>query len=266
MSLEELYRYLNWRMNPEDEKARERFWRIVEFFEAISDKLPWGGRVLDVCAGTGIAGTALARATHARLLTVLDARRDDLDAAEEWLRMAGVNLKLETVQGDAKEMATFVDEHDIAVLWGYTMPHFDPFDAVKLFANAALTLSDDGVFLIEDMDRVYWVLYRAGYRRFLVEGRREAHTVASMHEGYDFMRGTFKRGYYLLPGLRKISDVNFHYWDLATQMAIGSVFFREYGLISSDEHKIKGVGDVLYFRGPRKEAAKSTMERPSSSP
>lgn len=31
MSLEELYRYLNWRMNPADERARERFERIREF-------------------------------------------------------------------------------------------------------------------------------------------------------------------------------------------------------------------------------------------
>ncbi|MBP1911473.1 hypothetical protein [Thermococcus stetteri] len=150
-------------------------------------------------------------------------------------------------------------EHDVAVLWGYTMPHFDPFDAVRLFANVASILSDDGVFIIEDMDRVYWILYRAGYKKFLIEGRRENYTIASMHEGYDFVRGTFKRGYYIRPGFKKISDVDVHYWDLATQLAIGSVFFKKAELITQEEHE-KKVGDILLFRKPRKEIAGKILE------
>ncbi|ASJ08451.1 SAM-dependent methyltransferase [Thermococcus siculi] len=265
MSLEELYRYINWRMDPADERARERFEGITEFFESISDRLPGGGRVLDVCAGTGIAGVALAKATDARLLTVLDARREDLELAKEWLRIAGINPELRLVRGDAREVANLVDEHDIAILWGYTMPHFDPFDAVKLFANVALTLSDDGVFIIEDMDRVYWILYRAGYREFLVEGRRENYTIASMHEGYDFKRGTFKRGYYVLPGLRKIETVDFHYWDLATQLAIGRVFFREHELIEREAHGNPRVGTVIVLRRPVKETARGVLKNFSAS-
>uniref|UniRef100_UPI00261748B8 class I SAM-dependent methyltransferase n=1 Tax=Thermococcus sp. TaxID=35749 RepID=UPI00261748B8 len=202
MTLEELYRYINWRMDPRDKKARDRFNRIVGFFKSLT-WLPQGGRVLDLCAGTGIAGVALAKATDARLLTVLDARKEDLGLALEWVKTAGISPELRTVQGDARELANLVGEHDVAVLWGYTMPHFDPFDAVRLFANVALVLSDDGVFMIEDMDRVYWILYRVGYRRFLIEGRNGNYTIASMHEGYDFERGTFRRGYYLLPGFRK---------------------------------------------------------------
>ncbi len=256
MSLEELYRYINWRMNPEDERARDRFNRIVEFFKSIQEQLPRNGRVLDLCAGTGIAGAALAKATDARLLTVLDARKEDLGLAREWLKTAGINPELKTVQGDAREAASLVGEHDTAVLWGYTMPHFNPFDAVRLFANIALVLSDDGVFMIEDMDRVYGILYRAGYREFLVEGHRENYTIASMHEGYDFVKGTFKRGYYIIPGFRKISDVDFHYWDIATQLAIGSVFFRGYRLIRREEHGIEAVGNVLIFKKPDKKVAK----------
>ena len=258
MTLEKLYRYLNWRMDPREEKARERFNGMEEFFESL-DWLPSNGRVLDLCAGTGIAGVALAKATGAKLLTVLDARKDDLGLAKKWLETAGISPELRTVQGDAREVANLVGEHDIAVLWGYTMPHFDPFDAVRLFANVALVLSEDGVFMIEDMDRVYWILYRIGYKRFLIEGRREKYTIASMHEGYNFERGTFRRGYYILPGLKKISDVEVHYWDIATQLAIGSIFFREYGLIRRDEHNNPKVGDVLYFKKPRKELGLETL-------
>ncbi len=255
MSLEELYRYINWRMDPRDDRARERFDGIGKFFESLR-WLPRNGRVLDLCAGTGIAGVALSKATDAKLLTVLDARKDDLELAREWLKIAGINPELRTVQGDAREAAKLVGEHDVAVLWGHTMPHFDPFDAVRLFANVALVLSDNGVFMIEDMDRVYWILYRAGYREFLVEGRRENYTIASMHEGYSFERGTFKRGYYVLPGFKKISGIDVHYWDIATQLAIGSVFFEEYGVIRREEHGRNWVGDVLYFMRPRKNTAR----------
>ncbi|CAD5243440.1 class I SAM-dependent methyltransferase [Thermococcus camini] len=260
MSLEELYRHINWRMNPKDERARERFGKIVEFFESIREELPHGERVLDLCAGTGIAGVALAKVTNARLLTLLDARKDDLELAGDWLDIGGLSPELRTVQGDAREVASLVGEHDVAVLWGYTMPHFDPFDAVKLFANVALVLSDDGVFIIEDMDRVYGILYRAGYREFLIEGRREDHTIASMHEGYDFVRGTFRRGYYLLPGFKKIGTVDFHHWDLATQLAIGRIFFGEARLIRPGEHGFTRVGDVLYFKRPRKDIAALVLD------
>lgn len=210
-----------------------------------------------------MAGVALAKATGAKLLTVLDARKDDLELAKEWLKIADINPELNLVQGDAREVAKLVGEHDVAVLWGgYTMPHFDPFDAVRLFANVASILSGEGVFIIEDMDRVYWILYRAGYKKFLIEGRRENYTIASMHEGYDFVRGgTFKRGgYYILPGFKKISDVDFHYWDLATQLAIGSVFFKKAELITQEEHEKKVGGDILLFREPRKEIAEKILE------
>ncbi|WP_258083184.1 class I SAM-dependent methyltransferase [Thermococcus thermotolerans] len=259
MSLEELYRYINWRMDPGDERARERFRKIEELFRSISDELPSKGRVLDICAGTGIAGVAIAKVTGARLLTLLDARKDDLELAREWVRLAGISPELRMVQGDARGVAKLVDEHDVAVLWGFTMPHFDPFDAVKLFAGVALSLSDDGVFLIEDMDRVYWVMYRAGYKKFLVEGRKEGHTIASMHEGYNFVRGTFKRGYYILPGFKKISDVDFHYWDISTQLAIGRVFFREARLIPGESRGVKNVWGLLYFKKPRKDVAELVL-------
>ncbi|ASI99242.1 class I SAM-dependent methyltransferase [Thermococcus celer] len=260
MSLEELYEHIDWRMNPEDERARERFERIAEFFGSISDVLPSGGRVLDLCAGTGIAGAALAKVTEARSLTLLDARRIDRDSAEKWLELARLKPELRLVQGDAREVGELVDEHDVVVLWGLTMPHFDPFDAVRLFAGVARVLGENGVFLIEDMDRVYWVMYRAGYKRFLVEGRKGDRTIASMHEGYDFVGGTFRRGYYVLPGFRKVGTVDFHYWDISTQLALGRIFFGEYGLVKREDHGIAGVGDVLIFKKPKGDVARLVAE------
>ncbi|ASJ02647.1 SAM-dependent methyltransferase [Thermococcus profundus] len=249
MSLEELYKYARNYMDPKNEGARRRFKGLVEFFKTLD--LPRGGRILDLCAGTGIVGAALAKATEAKRLTLVDLRRKDLGRVCEWLEIGGVKVDVETVEGDIRELPELVGEHDIATLFGNSMIHFDPFDAVKIFSGVASVLSDDGIFMIEDTDRVYRFLYLVGYKEFFVEQREEDYSLASVHEGYDIRRGTFRRGYYLLPGFKKVGTFDYHHWDLATQLAIGSIFFREYRMILPSEHGFSNVGHVLVFEEPK---------------
>ncbi|ACJ17416.1 SAM-dependent methyltransferase [Thermococcus onnurineus NA1] len=259
MSLEELYRYLRWRMDPDDELAVGRFWGIMKVFEFMEGLLPEEPRVLDLCAGTGIAGAAAARATNAPLLTVLDARKEDLEKARKWIEIAGISPELRLVTGDVREVSKLVGEHDLALLWGLTMPHFDPFDVIRIFANVALSLNEDGVFVMEETDRVYGILYQVGYKDFLVESKTEDYTLISVHEGYNLKRGTFKRTYYKLPGFEKITEEEHRLWDLASQLAIGSIFFREWKLITRNEHGINGVSHLLYFRRPKKNTAREVL-------
>ncbi|WP_456396043.1 class I SAM-dependent methyltransferase [Thermococcus sp.] len=258
MSLEELYRYERGYMEPNNEGARERFKQLVGFFKTLN--LPMEGRVLDLCAGTGIAGVALAKAAGAEALTLVDVREEDLERHAEWLRMAGISPEVRLVRGDVREIAELVEEHDVALLFGNTMVHFDPFDAVRIFAGVALRLSDGGVFLIEDTDRVYRILYALGYKEFFVESRGEGYALASVHEGYDIGKGVFKRSYYLLPGFRKVGEFNFHHWDLATQLAIGKIFFWEAELMRPGREGFSRLSDVLIFRKPRKKVAKEILE------
>ncbi|WP_461865277.1 class I SAM-dependent methyltransferase [Thermococcus sp.] len=258
MSLEELYRYARDYMEPKNEGARKRFEQMIGLFMTL--ELPGNGKVLDLCAGTGIAGAALTKATDAKLLTLVDAREDDLKRSEEWLEMAGIEPEIRLVQGDIRGINKLVGEHDLAVLFGNTMIHFDPFDAVRIFAGVASTLSDGGVFMIEDTDRVYRILYLIGYKEFLVESKGEDHTLASVHEGYNVFRGTFKRSYYLLPGFRKVGEFDFYHWNLSSQLAIGRIFFREVQLIRAEKEGFSRLSDVLIFRGPRREIARHVLE------
>lgn len=258
MSLEGLYSFARSYMEPGNEGARERFRSLVRFFRGIEP--PESPRVLDLCSGTGIVGAAASKAMGARLLTVLDIRADDPKRVNEWLEMAGIRPEVRVIIGDVRDVGELAGEHDVALLFGNTMIHFDPFDAVRIFAGVALSLSDDGVFLIEDTDRVYGILYRTGYKEFFVEYRGEDYSVASVHEGYDVRRGTFRRTYYRLPGFEKVGTFDFHHWDLATQLAVGRIFFREARLLSAGEHGVKRVGDVLYFRDSRKDVAELVME------
>ncbi|CAB49184.1 class I SAM-dependent methyltransferase [Pyrococcus abyssi] len=258
MGLEELYKYLRWRMDPEDKRAVERFHRIVEVFEKLKDsKLISGSRVLDICAGTGIAGVALAKVLNAKKLTVLDVRREDLDKVEKWMEVAGIDVEVEKIVGDAKKVGELVEEHDVAVLFGLTMPHFNAFDAVKLFAGVASILSENGVFILEETDRVYGIMYLVGYKDFLVETKGKDYTLISVHEGYDPVKGVFKRTYYKLPGFEKVSEEEHRLWDLASQLALGSIFFKDYKLISKSEHGVEGVSHLVYLRIPRKDVAET---------
>ncbi len=97
MSLEELYSYLRDYMDPESEKARKRYKALKNFFNWTVKKalLPDGRRlsVLDLCAGTGIAGAALLKVLREwgveASLTLVDKRKDDILKVEGWLNGDG---------------------------------------------------------------------------------------------------------------------------------------------------------------------------------
>jgi len=252
MSLEEYYHHFRWWMEPEDERALQRFNSIVSFFEGLGLEAP---RVLDLCAGTGIAGAAAAKAFSASELTLVEARREDMEKVRKWLEIAGISPKLRLVAGDVLNLPSLVDEHDVAVLWGHTMPHFDPFQAVRLFSGVASVLSKDGAFFIEDTDRIKRFLYSSTYTKFHVEKKAQDYTIVSLYEGYDLYRGAERRGYYRLPGFEKVTELTVRLWDLASQLAIGKIFFTEARLITPSEHGLSGVSEVLLFRGPKKEIA-----------
>lgn len=263
MSLEELYELLCWPMRPDDEVARRRFEKIVRVFELLVEKgtirVEKSVKILDLAAGTGIAGAALAKVLREKgieiELTVIDAREKDLPLVNEWLKLSKArDVKVKTIVADIRKLHEFVekDSHNVALLWGLTMPHFDPFDVVKIFANTAYALKDDGIFMMEESDRVYGILYRQGYKDFLVETKREGYTLVSVHEGYNLKRGMFRRTYYKLPGFEKIAEEEHRLWDIAGIAGIGSVFFREFELMTKGTHGVFGVSDVLVFKNPRK--------------
>ena len=253
MSLEEFYRYFRWWMEPDDPKARDRFHSIVRFFE---EQEVEASTILDLCAGTGIAGVAAAKALAPSMVTLVDKREDDMVKVGQWMELAGVNSSVMMVTGDVLNLPHLVGRHDVALLWGHSMPHFDPFQAVRLFSGVALVLNEGGVFFVEETDRIKRFLYGSSYRDFLVEGRGDDGRTVSLHEGYDVRRGVEKRGYYRLPGFEKIADMELRPWDLASQLALGGIFFEEVELVTPEEHGLSGVSSVMVFRGPKEKIAR----------
>ncbi|MDK2915430.1 MAG: hypothetical protein PWQ79_2345, partial [Thermococcaceae archaeon] len=176
-----------------------------------------------------------------------------------WLEFGNIGLDVTVVRGDVREIPKLVGEHDIATLFGNSMVHFDPFDAVRIFSGVASVLSGGGVFIIEDRDRVQQLLQSKGGRELFLIRSEENHALASIQEGYEVRRGTLRVSYYLIPGFKKVGSFDYHHWDLATQLAIGGIFFQESRLLTRGEHG-RGIGDVLLFKNPRKGIADRIFE------
>ncbi|WP_457741483.1 class I SAM-dependent methyltransferase [Thermococcus sp.] len=249
--MEKLYRYLRAFMDPNSEVAQNRFIGLRSFFNwAVKEGiLPERRklRILDLCAGTGIAGSALLETLrewgYEVSLTVVDKRKDDLLLVDKWTDGEVYGAVMDCLD-DLRKLGRF----DVALIFGYTMPHFDPFQTAELFKNVARVLEGDGVFLLEETDRFGAFFYRRAYREFVPEVRGKDYTIVSLDEGYNPLRGVIRRGYYKLPGWEKVGEIETRYWDLAGLAGIGKALFEEVRIIMKREHGVVNVGDIIYLR------------------
>jgi predicted RNA methylase len=223
---------------------------------ARKDKL----RIIDVAAGTGIAGAALAyvAASQNKLveLIVTDARSSDLPLVHGWLKKSqGVYVK--TIVSDATNLYESLKDYgnyfDVAILWGLSSPHFDPWKMARIYASVSYLLSDKGTMVLEEVDRVLNIFYKVGYKDFLPQVTQEGgKTIVSVHLGYNIISGTFQRAYYILPGFREVSKLSVRLWDIAGISALGWMFFRDVDIVGPDNHKVQGGNYVILLTSPRR--------------
>ncbi|MEM0459851.1 MAG: HEPN domain-containing protein [Thermofilaceae archaeon] len=60
-------------------------------------------------------------------------------------------------------------EQDVALVWGSTTPHFNPWNWIKVLSNASRLLASDGLLLYDEYDRIHAIFYLTGYKDLLLE-------------------------------------------------------------------------------------------------
>ncbi len=258
--MERLYRVYPWPDNPYTEEGGKRFLESVEVFKKITYH-EWVRdlvssrkriRIVDVCGGGGIGGVALAKVIGEKYgveteLTIVDLRRDALGIAERFSEET-LGYRAETIIADITKRLKLGKRYDLALLWGHSTPHFSPWDLIRLYANISEMLTDNGLYMYEEGDRIYGVFIRSGYKEIKAETTGKDNIVLTIHQGKDPISGYIHRlAYNLVTGEKE--SMKIYFWDISGSAALAWIFFKD---IDYTPIKSRYAGVVL-ARGPRRE-------------
>ncbi len=255
--MEKSYRLAKWLDTPGTAKADERYQQIKNeinkickhswFLQSLKDRKTI--KVLDICGAWGIAGTAISKTLseqgYETELTIQDIRSDSKDDACSFVERE-LGVKPTYLIGDATQLPHFDTKFDVCVFWGMSTPHFSHWNMLKLLSGVAHNLTDDGLMLIEEADRVYTTFLSGGYQRLFVEGGSEDEVVVSLHRGYDSRRGMVRKTMVDLSSGEKAKD-EFHLWSLSETASQLWVFFEDVDFIARDPYR-----GVLLAKTPRR--------------
>jgi len=105
--------------------------------------------------------------------------------------------------------------------------------------NISKMLTDDGIFVYEEVDRVQSIFLVRGYKDVLLEIVEENRLVLSIHAGRDSRTGDIKRLLINLVTGDRV-EANIYFWDLASSAAFTWMFFEDVDFLQI-ESSIKGV-------------------------
>lgn len=254
--LEILYRLLSWPEDPESirkriDDGRNKFKALIkhEWLSGIARRQRM--RILDLMGGTGVGSISLALTLKEQgissEITIVDLRESALETARDYaLEYLGVEPT--TIRVEVEEFQERVKcPYDIVLIYGLSLPHLDPYQLVRVAANTAYCLSEEGVVVVEEVDRTYNVFYLVRYKDVVVGKAGEDKLVVSYHSGYDFRRGMFKRLWVNHYSLER-KEAYLRYWDLAGVAGILWAFFKDVDLLPYDR---PGYGFILAVK-PRR--------------
>ncbi len=227
----------------------------VFFRELLQDKHTV--RIVDICSGTGIGGFIFSKLLVEKgfdvSLTLIDVRRDALTKGREWI-LQELGLQPEIYVMDAKAIHELGKEYDLAIVWGSSTPHFDPWYMNKLLSSISYSLSKSGVLVLQESDRIQRIVYE-GYRNVnVVEGSGKV--VMDVFVSYNPYRGTCRR---LVLDLTKQSQhvfMDLFYWSIASLGALLWLFFKDVDIVETSIRKIY----VLLAFKPRKTISPKDLE------
>jgi ubiquinone/menaquinone biosynthesis C-methylase UbiE len=256
--LEKFYEIFPWPEDIHSEEGAKRYIKaLVQFKKLIEHSwissllsLKDHLRVIDICGGSGVGGIAFTKILKESgkdvELTIVDLRETALKKAEEFSKFE-LGFNALTLKMDVLKLYELNRTYDVCLMYGLSAPHFNPFQMCILLASVSKILTSDGVFIMNESDRIYTVFFIRGYQHVLPEISKEK-IVISLHKSYDRLTGTFKR--LIINMLSKdVTEMNFYFWGLAELMAITWLLFSDVDFVSDEERPYEG---FILAHKPRK--------------
>jgi len=220
-------------------------------------------RVVDVCSGIGIAGYALSKILvekgYGVELALIDVRRDALLRAREWIK-SELGIEPEIYVIDARSAHSLGKEYDIALMWGSSSVHFDPWNMNRLLASLTHVLSNNGLLVMQEADRFYSIIMR-GYKEVIYnEDEHEGKAVLDVFVGYDPLKGTCRRRVIDLRDTNRRVSIDLYYWSIASLAALLWIFFEDIDVIEILQRGLRDKYVILAYR-PRKVLSPTQFER-----
>ena len=234
----------DWADDPSKASGRARMESALKAFGELLQH-PWlkelvrkeEARVLDLCAGRGIGGVALAkilRNAGVKVSVTFVDKRDD--ALEDALRLA----KSEKIPANARAAdalkAHELGKFDAVLIYGASLIHFNEWEHVRLFASAAASLEPNGLLIVEEMDRVH-AIFRSGFKDFIVENKDPASLSVSVYVRYDPLTASHYRTFVRLRDGKSVT-LPFTFRSIAHIASVAWLFFEDVDLVllSAEKH------------------------------
>ncbi len=258
--LSKAYEIADWGDNPWSERGRKRYEETIKTFRSLMrhdwlKALPREVRVLDVGAGRGIGGVALAKVLKesgrdAELL-MIDLREDALRDAERFAKEERIDARVRVHDAmRAHQLGRF----DVVLMYGAILAHFDEWSFIRLLSSAAESLKGEGLVIIEELDRVDYI-FRVGFKDMLMERRDPRNPSLSYHLRYDPLRGTYTRVLLKLRDMEAV-EVGVNFRSIAHIASVLWAFVSDVDIIS------KGEGFYLVLgKGPRRGPSPDELTR-----
>ena len=246
--LDKAYELANWKDDPWSPGGRARYLEALDRFEKII-KHPWLStllgkevvRVIDIGAGKGIGGVAFAKILKSHgikyELYLVDIREKALHDAKRFANEEGVSV--ETYVVDAVKVHELgLKDIDLALMYGAILAHFNEWDLLRLFNSTTTILREDGLLLLEEVDRDH-ILYTRGYKDLIVENISDGKVTLSIHKRYERATGSYYRVFIDLLS-KEIVEVPINFRSIAQIASMLWLFMKNIDIIEVEK-------DFLYY-------------------
>jgi hypothetical protein len=234
-----LYDLYFWPDDSSSERGQKYLLETTDYFKTlikskiISEKLlekqEWN--ILEICAGSGYGSLVFASLFPDKRINVLvtDSRDLLMQSARLSATLGISNSSFK--QFDATKLSELNRKFDVIIMYGLSTPHFSPKEAIKLYANIKDSLSIDGIFIVQEMDRRK-ALFLDGnyYKKAFAEGYGER--LVSEEKSYNIEDGMIEREYYSEKDPSKRVSTRSFLWSIAETDALLSLYWNRVDKVS----------------------------------